>query len=156
MFSARFFTERTLKLLQLMIPGLEDTFSNYSGFETEVDSANYESHMKAATAIVSKTQPGVNLREPFEQQLVRADSFSHRCISFIMHEQRDSAQSLDAFLQYIAFEKSQPQGGDVHRIRTLYERAITVHCLNPTLWDIYIVDMVGHAILARNDLISVH
>ncbi|KND03481.1 uncharacterized protein SPPG_00965 [Spizellomyces punctatus DAOM BR117] len=116
---------RDMYLKRLRIPHaqLEETFSDYSGFESKYDSEQYEKHLTSANASVAKTRVEVELREPYEKALV------------------DSGQGLAEFLAYVTFETSRPKGGDKFRIRTLYERAISVHCLNPTLWDAYIIDM---------------
>ncbi|KAI8922464.1 hypothetical protein DFJ77DRAFT_25877 [Powellomyces hirtus] len=113
-----------IKRLQIPHMQLDETFSEYSGFESTYDPENYESRLKAASSIVAATSKERDLREPYEKALV------------------DSNHGLAEYQNYLSMEKSHSKG-DPFRIRTLYERAVVRHCLDPTLWDAYITDIVN-------------
>ncbi|KAI8818501.1 uncharacterized protein EV422DRAFT_537284 [Fimicolochytrium jonesii] len=113
-----------LRRLQQPHAQLEETFSAYSTFESTWDAANYEAQLVAANALVAATRLLLNAREPYENAL------------------KASGGSVEDYLRYIEFEKQKKQGTDQFRIRTLYERALATHCLDATLWDAYIVDMM--------------
>ncbi|KAJ3295545.1 Splicing factor [Borealophlyctis nickersoniae] len=116
---------RSLFVERLKVPHavLDETFTNYSSFESKFDESNYENHLKAANSFVAKARKDRDGREPFERKLV------------------ESKQGYAEFLNYIAFEKKKKQNGH-HWVRTLYERAIAVHCLIPALWDAFVADMM--------------
>ncbi|KAJ3079472.1 Squamous cell carcinoma antigen recognized by T-cells 3, partial [Quaeritorhiza haematococci] len=112
--------------------------SEYSSFETRFDNQHYEQRLKSANAVYAKAKADSLAREPFERTLT------------------ETSNSLDAFLSYIDFENSSPSstsggsnsssstansGVDKRRIRTLFERAVVVHCLDPRVWDAYLIFM---------------
>lgn len=80
--------------------------------------------MKAATAVVAKTQAEGFKREPFEAKL------------------QDSQGSLTVYMEYILFEQTLPKGGDQFAIRSLFERAICAHPLQESIWDAYITFLI--------------
>ena len=118
---------RQLFLKRLAVPhaNLAATFSDYSPFETRFDPHNYTEHMKAASAIKSKAETEYNKYDRFEMKM------------------SETGQAMDCILDYIAFEKRK-KAGAVNKllIRTLFERAVATHCLEPTLWESFIVFLV--------------
>ncbi|KAJ3189433.1 RNA-binding protein 4F [Gaertneriomyces sp. JEL0708] len=103
---------------------LQETFTDYSGFESKFDNVHYEENLKSVSGTVSKTQRLVDAREPFEQKLMETE------------------HSLPAYLDYIFWEKH-PRRGDVNRLKAVYERAIFHHCLDASLWDMFLIDMTN-------------
>nr|KAJ3421572.1 Squamous cell carcinoma antigen recognized by T-cells 3 [Polyrhizophydium stewartii] len=112
---------RSMFLDRLKTPheAIDGTLYDYSPFETSHGGDKYTQLLIAATRLAETTKRGLRAREMQEQKLTEA------------------GQSFEAFCAYIAFERKQPNGGDVERIQTLFERAIEVHCLQPGLWEMY-------------------
>ncbi|KAH6560014.1 hypothetical protein BASA62_000289 [Batrachochytrium salamandrivorans] len=102
---------------------IDKTLEEYSPFESLYDPDQYVVRLKLATQYVSKTKHDQRQRETLERKL------------------EQSMHSLDSFEAYLAAEKRHANGGDVMFIQTLYERAISLHCLHPTLWESYILFM---------------
>ncbi|RKO86301.1 hypothetical protein BDK51DRAFT_35367 [Blyttiomyces helicus] len=117
-------TMRKLYLDRLKLPltGLDEIFSEYSSFETRFDNAHYEELLKSANALVAVARKGVEERDVLERKLTHAGN------------------GIDEFLAYIAYEKIKKS--EPLRVRTIYERAVAVHCLDPRLWDAFICDMI--------------
>ncbi|KAJ3057547.1 Splicing factor [Rhizophlyctis rosea] len=117
---------RSMFLDRLRIPhsALEDTFQAYSQFESTFDASNYDQRLPAVNSVVAKTRQGVAAREQHEQQL------------------KDSGFALHTFLSYVGFEKKNKKEAQ-NWVRALYERAVTIHCLDPSVWDAYIIDMMS-------------
>ncbi|KAI8998406.1 hypothetical protein BC832DRAFT_565700 [Gaertneriomyces semiglobifer] len=103
---------------------LQESFTDYSGFESKFDNNHYEENLKSVSGTVSKTQRLVDAREPFEQKLMETE------------------HSLPAYLDYIFWEKH-PRRGDVNRLKVVYERAVVHHCLDASLWDMFLIDMAN-------------
>ena len=115
---------------RLKVPhqALNQTYDDYSPFESQFDPVNYIERLKAVKAIQLKTEQEVSIREKQEHSLA------------VYH-----SRSVEGYLSYIAFERARPKGGDAGRIRTLYERAIETHCLDPVLWESYILYSVHYS-----------
>ncbi|KAG0416080.1 hypothetical protein HPB47_006756 [Ixodes persulcatus] len=61
----------------------------------------------------------------------------------------EGTPALSTYLSYLDFEEAQ---GDPTRVQSLYERAISDHCLVPELWERYMAYLVGAgAALARTE-----
>lgn len=102
----------------------ESTFSAYSTFISTYDNSNYEDTMVKANKIYAKTKKAAEERDRYELQL---DSTGY---------------SLDAFNQYIEYEKRTKVMFSLIHVRSIYERAIVYYCTDPTLWDDYILFLV--------------
>ncbi|KAI8067590.1 hypothetical protein BC940DRAFT_301110 [Gongronella butleri] len=116
-----------LERLKVLHMDCADTFSRYSTWVTEHDNANYEETMLEANKIYAKTKAAVADREFYEQAL------------------KDSGYALDRFYTYIEFEKSCKKMSNVGTVRNLYERAITIYCMDVNLWEDYIHYMMQAA-----------
>lgn len=103
----------------------EDTFSAYSTFVSNYDNSNYEDTMVKANKIYAKTKKAAEERDQYEMQLT------------------SSGYSLDAFNQYIDYEKRTKNMHSLVHVRSIYERAIVYYCTDPALWDDYILFLVG-------------
>lgn len=57
--------------------------------------------------------------------------------------QIQSSNALPDFFAYIDWERSH-RGSDSFAVRTLFERAVAVHCLVPSLWEEYLYYLVSH------------
>lgn len=104
----------------------EDTFNSYSSFVTAHDNTNYESNMLESNKIYAKTKRAAEDRDIFEMKLV------------------SSNYSLDSFYEYIENEKVSKSMSSLNNVRNLYERAIILYCVDPTLWDDYILYLVKY------------
>ncbi|KAF9571168.1 RNA-binding protein 4F [Mortierella alpina] len=96
----------------------ESTFSSLSSFISEHDNTDYENTMVQNNKIMSNTRKLLSERETFEQDLI------------------STGNSLEAFMSYLEFE-SNPARRLFARLRTLFERAVAVHCLVPVVWNDY-------------------
>ncbi|KAJ3417359.1 Squamous cell carcinoma antigen recognized by T-cells 3 [Chytridiales sp. JEL 0842] len=103
---------------------IRETFNEYSPFETQHDNANYEKHMTSAKALIIKSEAEYAKREKSERALAT------------------SGYSYETFMEYIESEKHQ-KPVDNFLIKTLYERAVSVHFLNPSLWESYITFLMN-------------
>ncbi|KAG0042584.1 Splicing factor [Gryganskiella cystojenkinii] len=102
---------------------IDGTLSSLSSFITKYASAEYESSMVQYNKKASATRAILEKLSPYEDQLVETEN------------------SLEAFTAYLDYErrsspKSPPKS--FGRMRTLFERALTVHCLVPTVWNDYL------------------
>lgn len=102
----------------------EETFNAYSSFVTAHDNTHYESNMVESNKIYAKTKRAAEGRDIFELKLV------------------SSNYSLDSFYEYIENEKVSKSMSSLNNVRNLYERAIVLYCVDPTLWDDYILYLV--------------
>jgi len=95
---------------QLRIPllGMEQTFSEYSQFVETPD--------PHVTTDFNRTKEKLKAREKFESDLAVENSLEH-------------------FQQYIDFELKEKEPP---RIQMIFERAITVHCLESSVWSQYL------------------
>ncbi|KAF9203644.1 Squamous cell carcinoma antigen recognized by T-cells 3 [Haplosporangium sp. Z 27] len=98
---------------------LESTFSGLSSFISKYDGQDYEESMVRSNKIASATRSLLAKLEPFEEQLVATNN------------------SLEAFTNYIDYEQRHHKD-QFAQIRTLFERAVAVHCLVPSLWNDYL------------------
>ncbi|KAJ3040739.1 Splicing factor [Rhizophlyctis rosea] len=115
---------RTIYLDRLRLPHatLEETFNDYSHFESTYGD-NYETRLRSANSIVAKTRKGVDARDKYEEKVKRNNFEFGAVAEYVQFERKD--------------KKEAPQW-----VRTLYERAVAVHCLDPTYWNAYIIDMM--------------
>ncbi|CAG8594482.1 10615_t:CDS:10 [Cetraspora pellucida] len=102
---------------------VEKTFSDYSSFITKYDNLNYEKHMVDANVSFSQAKRKFYERDHYEQALVA------------------SGHGLDKYMEYIEFEKKQ-SAPNWQAVRTLYERAIVYHYLDPSVWENYIFQLI--------------
>ncbi|KAF9290597.1 Squamous cell carcinoma antigen recognized by T-cells 3 [Mortierella alpina] len=111
---------KTMYLERIAIPHAdqENTFSSLSSFISQHDNADYENTMVQSNKIMSNTRKLLSERERFEQDLV------------------STSNGLEAFMSYLEFE-SNPARRLFARLRTLFERAVSVHCLVPAVWNDY-------------------
>ncbi|KAJ3220563.1 Squamous cell carcinoma antigen recognized by T-cells 3 [Clydaea vesicula] len=115
---------RTMFLERLQVPHskIEKTFESYSSFESNHDNENYLENLKAANVIVTKVRPSCEKKSKFEETL------------------RSTEYELTEFIRYIEYEKHIKSSKVL--IKTLYERAVKVHCLNPIIWEHYLNFMI--------------
>ncbi|KAF9939370.1 Splicing factor [Mortierella alpina] len=111
---------KTMYLERIAIPHAdqESTFSSLSSFISQYDNTDYENTMVQNNKIMGNTRKLLSERERFEQDLV------------------STSNSLEVFMSYLEFE-SNPARRLFARLRTLFERAVAVHCLVPALWNDY-------------------
>ncbi|KAI8643790.1 hypothetical protein BD408DRAFT_414217 [Parasitella parasitica] len=105
----------------------EDTFNAYSTFVSTYDNSNYEETMIKANKIYAKTKKAAEERDYYEMQL---ESLGY---------------SLDAFNQYIDYEKRTKVMFSLVHVRSIYERAIVYYCTDPSLWNDYILFLIERA-----------
>ena len=112
---------RSLYLARLAVlhSKLQDTFDDYSSFESRFDPDGYTNRMIHASKIKSATAIECSKRDPYEQALIDNPT----CISYFA---------------YIAFEKSQKTKDNL-RIKSLFERALEAESLNPSVWIAYLL-----------------
>ncbi|RUP47045.1 hypothetical protein BC936DRAFT_146196, partial [Jimgerdemannia flammicorona] len=109
-----------LKRFEIPHETLDATFSAYSSLISAHDAANWESSMISANKAVAITRRRYDEeREPFERALVQ------------------STNALQDFQAYLDWERSHSHS-DPFAVRTLFERAVAVHCLVPALWEEYL------------------
>ncbi|KAI9197256.1 uncharacterized protein BJ171DRAFT_520386 [Polychytrium aggregatum] len=124
-----------LKRLQVPHQEIDETFSKYSSFETKYDGANYEKRLRSAQPSYSKAKAEFEAREPYERRL------------------SESKLGLAEFVDYIDYEKTVKPVNKM-RVRLLFERAVTVHCLHPMPWDLFISFLMANMRIA-NVILSV-
>ncbi|CAG8586062.1 26639_t:CDS:10, partial [Racocetra persica] len=108
---------------RIKVPHAKKTFSDYSSFVTKYDNPNYEKHMVDANASFSQAKRKYYERDHYEQTLIA------------------SGNGLDKYMEYIEFEKKQ-SAPNWQAVRTLYERAIVFHYLDPSLWENYVFQLI--------------
>ncbi|CAG8647696.1 25520_t:CDS:10, partial [Dentiscutata erythropus] len=96
---------------------IEKSYSDYSSFITKYDNSNYETCMVESNTFFSQAKRRYYERDHYEQALV------------------------NKFMEYIEFEKKQTTP-NWQAVRTLYERAIVFHCLDASLWENYIFQLI--------------
>ncbi|CAO3571089.1 unnamed protein product [Mortierella alpina] len=111
---------KTMYLERIAIPHAdqESTFSSLSSFVSQYDNSDYENTMVQNNKTMSNTRKLLSEREKFEQDLI------------------STGNSLEAFMSYLEYESS-PARRLFARLRTLFERAVAVHCLVPAVWNDY-------------------
>ncbi|TPX48551.1 hypothetical protein SeLEV6574_g01964 [Synchytrium endobioticum] len=114
---------------RLKVPhsAIQDTFNDYSSFETKYDNARYEARLQSASALYSATQKILQKLDQFEMKLNQTN------------------ESVDTYRLYLEQEMSTK---DKTRVRTLYERALVKHCLDASLWDEYLTFLFVHSKIA--------
>jgi hypothetical protein len=114
---------RAVFLERLKVPhaDIDNTFSEYSSFETKFDNREYTARCKLASSIVEKTILECRAREKFELDLI------------------ESSCALDVFCSYIDYENGNK---NILRTITLFERAINIHCLDPLIWNTYLTFLI--------------
>ncbi|KAK9767498.1 Splicing factor, variant 2 [Basidiobolus ranarum] len=117
--------ELYLKRINTPHAELENTFSQYSTFVTKYSNQNYEAEMVAANPIYTKAMGFCTQIELYEVAL------------------EQTANSLKSYQQYIEFLRKS-KDLDVFYVKSMYERALQIHCLDPSLWDDYIVYLLGN------------
>ncbi|CEP13308.1 hypothetical protein [Parasitella parasitica] len=105
----------------------EETFNAYSSFVSAYDNSNYEETMVKANKIYAKTKKAAEERDYYEMQL---ESLGY---------------TLDAFNQYIDYEKRTKAMFSLVHVRSIYERAIVYYCTDPSLWNDYILFLIERA-----------
>ncbi|RKP07576.1 hypothetical protein THASP1DRAFT_30611 [Thamnocephalis sphaerospora] len=109
-----------MERLAICHAAIEDTFSRFSPLVTQYCNQQYEAIMVEANTVKQASERALAAREPFEARLTF------------------SSNARGAFSAYISFEKRQrPVNHDV--VRTLYERALVIHCLDAALWEEYLL-----------------
>ncbi|KAF9541032.1 RNA-binding protein 4F [Mortierella hygrophila] len=103
---------------------LEDTFSALSPLISKYEPEEYEKTMENCSKINAATRKLLTEREAFEQNLVA------------------TGNSVEAFTSYLDYEM-RPERRHFARTRTLFERAVAVHCLVPSVWIDYITFLMS-------------
>ncbi|CAG8568915.1 8945_t:CDS:10 [Acaulospora morrowiae] len=127
--------EMYLDRLKIPHSTFEKTFADYSSFITKYDNSNYERCMIEANAFFSETKIKYYEMDRYEQEL------------------NTSSFALEKFIKYIDNEIKQPNPL-LPAIRTLYERAITLYYLDPSLWERYIFFLIEKKI-SYDDLLKI-
>ncbi|KAG0310995.1 RNA-binding protein 4F [Linnemannia gamsii] len=104
--------------------GLDETFSALSSFITKYEPEEYEKFMENFSKINAATRKLFTEREVYEQGLVA------------------SGNSMEAFTSYLNYEM-RPERRHFARTRTLFERAVAVHCLVPSVWTDYVTFLMS-------------
>ncbi|KAJ3027613.1 UNVERIFIED_CONTAM: Splicing factor [Siphonaria sp. JEL0065] len=120
---------RALYLDRLSTPHekLDETFQDYSPFETMHDNLGYEKRMKHASSIKSKTARECGKRELSERKL------------------KESGESLHGYLELIEFwsNKAGANTNDMFYLRTCWERGVAVWWNDVGFWERYIVFLMN-------------
>ncbi|KAF9300484.1 RNA-binding protein 4F [Mortierella antarctica] len=94
---------------------IDNTVSSYISFVTGHSGEDFEKAMAECSALAAHAREMLSERESLELELT------------------STANSLETFLKYLTFELK-PKKKRFPYARTLFERALAVHCLVPTLW----------------------
>ncbi|KAG0027208.1 RNA-binding protein 4F [Podila clonocystis] len=94
---------------------IDNTVSSYISFVTGHCGEDFEKAMAECSALAVQARKMLSERESLELELT------------------STGNSLETFLKYLEFELK-PQRKQFPYARTLFERALAVHCLVPTLW----------------------
>ncbi|KAJ1924290.1 Splicing factor [Tieghemiomyces parasiticus] len=97
---------------------LSDLFTDYSTFVSNYRPADYATALPEANRIYSRAMEQGRKREAFEAQLVA------------------TGDHLSVYHKYVYALRRHPAGTHPGEVRTLYERALAVHFLNPSLWQV--------------------
>ncbi|KAF9383432.1 RNA-binding protein 4F, partial [Podila verticillata] len=97
---------------------MDNTVSSYISFVTGHCGEDFEKAMAESSALAVHARKMLSERESLELELT------------------STGNSMETFLKYLEFELK-PQRKQFPYVRTLYERALAVHCLVPTLWTDY-------------------
>ncbi|ORY01547.1 hypothetical protein K493DRAFT_405534 [Basidiobolus meristosporus CBS 931.73] len=117
--------ELYLKRISTPHEDLENTFAQYSTLVTNYSNQDYEAEMIAANSIYTKAMNLCTQLEQYEAAIAQ------------------NGNDLSSYRAYIEYLKKNKEI-DVFYVKTTYERALQIHCLDPTLWDEYIVYLLGH------------
>ncbi|KAI8139243.1 hypothetical protein BJV82DRAFT_627738 [Fennellomyces sp. T-0311] len=113
--------------LDVLHTSAEETFNNFSTFNTTFDNANYEENMLQANKLYAKTQKAIEVRDQYELQLKQTNN------------------ALSTFYEYIEYERQTNDRFSLNNTRNLYERAVTIYCTDVGLWDNYITFLLERA-----------
>ncbi|KAG0340152.1 Squamous cell carcinoma antigen recognized by T-cells 3 [Podila humilis] len=125
------------KRLTIAHAEIDNTVSNYISFVTRHGNVDFEQAMAHSKTIAEPTRKILAARESFELELT------------------SSGNSLEAFQKYIDFETTGSYSNKkllFPFIRTVFERALAVHCLVPTLWNDYNTTILGMFHKKKKDL----
>lgn len=135
-----------MELLAIPHQEVDETFSAYSAFESIYGSKSYESYLKAATKIVSKSNSLNSNRDICESDL------------------RASDYSLQSFYSYIGSvkkwkykQKSVTDQSFEEEIKAIYERAIKIYYWDSSLWISYLsfLSSVQPELIDRKELAAI-
>jgi len=116
--------EMFLNRLQIPHLDIDQTLTAYSNFQSNFDNENYEKNLVAASKKVSKVKYHLKVRQKFEDKIL------------------EDPNTLKNFYDYINFELNQ-KFVEVKQTRILFEKAISIHCLDPLLWEKYIIFLIN-------------
>ncbi|KAL6597647.1 hypothetical protein LY90DRAFT_677112 [Neocallimastix californiae] len=103
---------------------IDGTLNSYSNFQSNYDNENYEKNLVAASKRVSKVKYHLKYRQKFEDKI------------------SEDPTTLKNFYDYINFELNQKLI-EIKQTRILFEKAISIHCLDPNLWEKYIIFIIN-------------
>ncbi|KAF9100385.1 RNA-binding protein 4F [Mortierella sp. GBA35] len=103
---------------------LEETFSALSSFISKYEPEEYEKSMVHCNGIAAVTRKLLSERQTLEQNLLA------------------TGNSAEAFTSYLNYEM-RPERRHFARTRTLFERAVAIHCLVPTVWVDYVTFLMS-------------
>ncbi|KAF9133230.1 Splicing factor [Mortierella sp. 14UC] len=117
---------KKMYLDRITIPhvALDETFSSLSAFMTKYAPQEYEMAMADFSRVAAPIRKQLSEREAFEQNLMA------------------TGNSAEAFTSYLNYEM-RPERKHFARTRTLFERAVAVHCLVPTIWIDYVTFLMS-------------
>ncbi|KAF9920650.1 Splicing factor [Linnemannia zychae] len=117
---------KQMYLDRITIPhfALEETFSALSSFISKYEPEDYEESMVNCSKVVTNTRKLLSERETFEENLI------------------NTSYSVEAFTNYLNYEM-RPERRHFIRTRTLFERAIAVQCLVPSVWIDYVTFLMS-------------
>jgi len=103
---------------------IDETLNSYSNFQSTYNNENYEKNLVAASKKVTKAKYHLKDRQKFEDKI------------------SEDPNTIKNFYDYINYELNQ-KFLEVKQTRILFEKAISIHCLDPSLWEKYILFMVN-------------
>ncbi|ORX65766.1 hypothetical protein BCR32DRAFT_250596 [Anaeromyces robustus] len=103
---------------------IDQTLASYSNFQSNYDNANYEKNLIAASNKVSKVRYHLKDRQKFEDKI------------------QEEPTNINNFYNYINYELNQKLI-EVKQTKILFEKAISIHCLDSNLWNKYILFIIN-------------
>ncbi|ORX55911.1 hypothetical protein BCR36DRAFT_320539 [Piromyces finnis] len=103
---------------------IDETLNSYSNFQSNYNNENYEKNLVSASKKVSKIKYQLKDRQKFEDKIL------------------EDPNTIKNFYDYINYELNQ-KFVEVNQTRMLFERAISIHCLDPSLWEKYILFIIN-------------
>jgi len=103
---------------------IDNTLNSYSNFQSTYDNMNYEKNLVAASKKVSKVKYHLKDRQKFEDKI------------------SEHPETLKNFYDYINFELNQ-KFIEIKQTKILFEKALSFHCLDPNLWEKYILFIIN-------------